>query len=534
MSECEPFSNLTPEQFLQTFIDEAGRIAPFASCSSLQTFIQQVVLKSSACLEQKFREAKAVQGPLSPEQYAQLIVSLKNGIGGDFQVVSCDRQHVQIHAERCPFGRLVHSAPGLCHMTSSIFGGVAARNFGYAKVELQRRIALGSDSCNIGIHLDPATAEGVLGDEYFSDGQQVIAEVRAPDELQRTIEQRLHALWTHDALGKGDSMQAERPRLVAESESMRQLLRAVEKIADTRATVLLTGETGVGKEVLARSIHGMSARLQRPFVAVNCGSLPAELVESELFGHEQGAFTDAKRQRHGRFELADGGTLFLDEVDSLSPKAQVSLLRVLQEGCFERVGGHQRIACDVRVIAASNRDLSQLVEQGEFRKDLFFRLNVVPLHIPPLRERPDDIAPLVRMLMARFAERYHSTVKEVSPQAMRCLQQHPWPGNIRELENVLERSFLFAEGALVDKVSFDLVPQPVPSTDSDIDLKQLKKQAADEVERRILQASLDENAGDVRAVADSLQLTPRAVYQKMNYHGFALGREPKAERVERG
>jgi transcriptional regulator with PAS, ATPase and Fis domain len=303
----------------------------------------------------------------------------------------------------------------------------------------------------------------------------------------------------------------------------------VERIADTRATVLLNGETGVGKEILARSIHGMSSRLHKSFVAVNCGSLPADLVESELFGHERGAFTDAKQLRQGRFELADQGTLFLDEIDSLSPKAQVSLLRVLQEGRFERVGGHQPIACDVRVIAASNRNLAELVERGEFRKDLFFRLNVVPLHIPPLRERRDDIVPLVKMLLRRFADRYQTEVKEVSPAAMRCLEEHAWPGNVRELENVLERSFLFSEGSVIQRISFDLAPRlghvPVNET---ADLRQLKKNAADEVERRVLESLQEQTNGDVRAMAAALNLTQRAIYQKLSHHGLGTAREAKS------
>lgn len=524
MANTEAFSDLTPEGFLQTFIDQARSIAPFASCSSLQTFIHHIVFKTSASLEERYRAVEALTGPLTPRQFAELIVGLKNGIGGEFEVVSSDSDQVQIRARRCPFGALARSAPGLCHMTSSIFGGVAARNFGYAKVELRRRIALGSSSCDIRVHLNPAGAEDVLGDQYFSDGQQVIAEVRAPDELQRTIEQRLLALWTNDSGSRNPVAAPKRPRLVAESAPMRTLLRSVEKIADTRVTVLLTGETGVGKEVLAKSIHGMSSRLQGPFVAVNCGSLPADLVESELFGHEQGAFTDAKHQRQGRFELADGGTLFLDEVDSLSPKAQVSLLRVLQEGRFERVGGHRPLACDVRVIAASNRDLSQLVEQGAFRKDLFFRLNVVPLHIPPLRERREDIAPLVKALLEHFSERYHSPIKEVAPSAMRSLEEYQWPGNIRELENVLERAYLFAEDQVIRRVNLDLVPHAAPSTTQPVDIRELKRKAADEVERRILLDSLDRNNGDVRAVAEALGMTPRAVYQKLSHHGFGNSR----------
>jgi DNA-binding NtrC family response regulator len=529
MSKRQPLSDLTPEQFLHTFIDEARNIAPFSSCTSLQSFIHQIVFKASACLEERYRAIEDWCGALAPEQYAQLIVNIKNSIGGEFAVISSDKQRVHIRTNRCPFGELVHSAPGLCHMTSSIFGGIAARNFGYAKVELKRRIALGSDHCDISIHLDTSAASDVLGDEYFSDGYQVIAEVRAPDELQKVIEQRLHTLWSQDSERYANDDNSTRPCLIATSAQMRELLRAVERIADTRATVLLSGETGVGKEVLARSIHGMSSRLHKPFVAVNCGSLPAELVESELFGHERGAFTDAKQQRQGRFELADQGTLFLDEVDSLSPKAQVSFLRVLQEGRFERVGGHQPIACDVRVIAASNRQLADLVERGEFRKDLFFRLNVVPLHIPPLRERHDDIAPLVKMLLRRFADRYQTEVKEVSPAAMRCLEEHAWPGNVRELENVLERSFLFAEGPVIQRISLDLAPLLgyVPVNEA-ANLRQLKKNASDEVERRILESLQEQTNGDVRAMAAALNLTQRAIYQKLSHHGLGTGHEQKS------
>lgn len=222
-------------------------------------------------------------------------MDVKNSIGGEFAAISSDKQQVRIRADRCPFGESVHSAPGLCHITSSIFGGIAARNFAYAKVELQSRIALGSDGCDICIHLDTSDTAEVLGDEYFSDAYQVIAEVRAPDELQKVIEQRLHTLWSQDLARQTKEDVSTAPCLITTSAQMRDLLRAVGRIADTRATVLLNGESGVGKEILARSIHGMSSRLQQSFVAVNCGCLPADLVESELFGHERGAFTDAKQ-----------------------------------------------------------------------------------------------------------------------------------------------------------------------------------------------------------------------------------------------
>jgi two-component system response regulator HydG len=520
MEPTHAFEQMTSDDFLHMFIDEARRIAPFATCTSLQSFIRQVVFESSANLENRFRKEEHVHDRLDPQQYAELIVDLKNSIGGAFSVVEADTCGVHIHAERCPFGSLAETAPGLCHMTSSIFGGIAARNFGYAKVELVKRIAMGADSCDICIHLDPQAGRDAIGDEYFSDGHHVIAEVRAPDDLQRTIEERLHALWTQDSQGDEPVSAPERPRLVAESPQMRDLLSAVDTIAPTRATVLLQGETGVGKEVLAKSIHSMSPRLERPFVPVNCGSLPAELVESELFGHEAGAFTDAKQRRAGRFETANGGTLFLDEVDSLSPKAQVSLLRILQEGRFERVGGHRPISCDVRVIAASNRDLESLVAQGDFRKDLYYRLNVVPLHIPPLRERREDIAPLAGMMLARLGERYHCRAKDITPDVMRQLEEYDWPGNVRELENVLERACLFTKGDTLDRIAFSLAPPRAAPDAEDLDLRALKKKAADNVERQVLVQSLEEQGGDVRAVAELLDMTPRAVYQKLTYHGL--------------
>lgn len=518
MEDSHAADPMTSDDFLRLFIDEARRIAPSATCASLQAFIRQVVFESSASLEARFRKSGKLDDRLSPNQYADLIVELKNSIGGTFHATEISASGVSICATRCPFGSLVQSAPGLCHMTSSIFGGIAARHFGYAKVELVKRIALGGDRCDIRIHFDPDAAKAAPGDEYFSDGCRVIAEVRAPDELQRTIEARLRTLWTRDKLERATTAAVERPRLVAESPQMRDLLKAVETIAPTRATVLLLGETGVGKEVLAKSIHSMSPRLERPFVAVNCGSFSPELVESELFGHEAGAFTDAKQRRQGSFETADGGTLFLDEVDSLSPKAQVSLLRVLQEGRFQRVGGHRPLSCDVRVIAASNSDLELLVARGEFRKDLYYRLNVVPLRIPPLRERRSDIAPLARMALGRLAERYHCRQKEIEPDVMRELEAHDWPGNIRELENVLERAFLFAKDDKLEHIGFSLLPHKIALPAKDEDLRAIKKKAADDAERDVLERALKEFEGNVRAIAEHLDMTPRAVYQKLTHH----------------
>jgi len=270
----------------------------------------------------------------------------------------------------------------------------------------------------------------------------------------------------------------------------------------------------------------MSPRHDAAFVAVNCGAIPEELVEAELFGHEAGAYTDAKQARAGRFEMADGGTLFLDEVDALPAKAQVSLLRILQEHRFERLGGRNTIACDVRVICATNQDLGQAVEARRFRHDLYYRLNVVPLYIPPLRERPEDIAPLIDCLLERFAKRYDGLEKRLSHAALHTLRQHHWPGNVRELENILERSFLFAEGEVIGHILFDIAGLRSDSSNPDEadpgqDIKQARRQAADRVERQILQRAMSQFDGNIKAVARFLNLSTRAVYQKLAAHDLS-------------
>ena len=233
--------------------------------------------------------------------------------------------------------------------------------------------------------------------------------------------------------------------IVGASPALTAVLSRVSKVAGSDSTVLITGETGTGKELVARAIHRRSRRASRAFVAVNCAAIPRDLVASELFGHEKGAFTGAVQRRLGRFELADGGTIFLDEVGELSSETQVALLRVLQEREFERVGGRDRIRVDVRVIAATNRDLSAAVDDGDFRQDLFYRLNVFPLEMPPLRERRDDISVLVEYFVGRYARKAGKTFRQVSKRTLDRLRSYPWPGNVRELQNVIERSVIVSD-----------------------------------------------------------------------------------------
>ena len=238
-------------------------------------------------------------------------------------------------------------------------------------------------------------------------------------------------------------------QIVGNSPALKRVLELVEKVAPFESTVLLLGETGTGKELIANAIHRGSPRRDHTFVRVNCAALPAELIASELFGHEKGAFTGALRHRIGRFEAASGGTIFLDEIAELSPEIQVSLLRVLQEKEFESVGGNRTIKTDVRVIAATNKDLWREVSEGRFRMDLFYRLNVFPVHLPSLRERVHDIPVLVDYFAARFAARTGKQLSRIENQSLSAMQQYSWPGNIRELQNVIERCVILAEGEVL-------------------------------------------------------------------------------------
>ena len=230
--------------------------------------------------------------------------------------------------------------------------------------------------------------------------------------------------------------------IVGQSEPVARVLRDIEEVAGTDANVLILGETGTGKELIARAIHRNSRRREKPLIKVNCAAMPATLIESELFGHEQGAFTGATKKREGRFALADGGTIFLDEIGELPVELQVKLLRVLQEGEFEPVGSSRTQKVDVRVIAATNRDLKQATREGKFREDLYYRLNVFPIELPPLRERGDDIGLLATNFARRFAQRMGRSIESLSEDCIRRLQAYSWPGNVRELQNVIERAVI--------------------------------------------------------------------------------------------
>ena len=254
--------------------------------------------------------------------------------------------------------------------------------------------------------------------------------------------------------------------LIGDSPRMQAVYELIEKIADTDSTVLITGESGTGKELIAKTVHyNNSVRAGGPFVPINCAAIPRDLLESELFGHEKGAFTGAVTTRLGRFELAQGGTLFLDEVGELDPSLQVKLLRVLQEREFERVGGMKTIKVDVRILAATNKDLDQATKEGKFREDLFYRLNVIPLHLPPLRERIEDIGLLIAHFVHEFSLKRKREPFSFSPEAMACLLRYQWPGNVRELENLIERLSILVSGTVVNVIDLPEKLRQKPGVD---------------------------------------------------------------------
>ncbi len=246
--------------------------------------------------------------------------------------------------------------------------------------------------------------------------------------------------------------------MIGDSPAMHEVFRLTRRVADSAATVLLLGETGTGKELIARAVHELSPRASGPFVRVNCGALSETLLESELFGHVKGAFTNAIENRTGRFEAAHGGTIFLDEINSLSYMLQVKLLRVLQEHEFERVGDSKTVTVDCRIVAATNRDLAELAERGKFREDLYYRLNVVPIYLPPLREHAEDVPALVEHFRKKYAAENHRAVSRVAADALGYLKSYAWPGNVRELENYIERSIVLATGEML---TADLLPPHV-------------------------------------------------------------------------
>jgi two-component system, NtrC family, response regulator AtoC len=325
--------------------------------------------------------------------------------------------------------------------------------------------------------------------------------------------------------------------IIGHSQGILDIYAILERVADTPTTVLISGESGTGKELVARALHEHSSRKDKPFIKVNCAAIPKELIESELFGHERGAFTGAVSSKPGRFELANGGTLFLDEIGEIPIEMQVKLLRALQESEFERVGGIKTIRVDVRLVAAPNRDLKRLIASGSFREDLFYRLNVVPIRLPALRERTGDIPVLVEHFLGKFNERLKKKVEGVETEATDVLVAYPWPGNIRELENVIERAVLFCDAQKLR--ASDLPPEirgipamanvPLPEADltaalaGEGGLKEHVKVAMSRLEKELVSRALQQTGGNVTHAARLLKISRKGLQLKMKELGLREG-----------
>ncbi len=355
------------------------------------------------------------------------------------------------------------------------------------------------------------------------------------DELKKVIAKaaRAHDLERQNVHGVADG---EKPSFIGQSQAMRQIHEIIAKVADSPSTVLITGESGTGKELVAQALQLGSSRRDKPLIKVNCAAIPKDLVESELFGYEKGAFTGAVGSKPGRFELADGGTLFLDEIGEVPVEMQVKLLRALQESEFERVGGIKTIRVDVRLIAATNRDLKALIADGKFREDLYYRLAVVPIWLPPLRDRKEDIPVLVQHFIEKYDKRLGKKVERMEDEALHVLLGYSWPGNIRELENLMERSVLFADGGVIlasslpDSLRERAPGTPVPiaalgplgaiAAPSGASMKEIVRQAQAELERDLIGRALEETGGNVTRAAKRLQISRKSLQIKMKELGL--------------
>jgi two-component system nitrogen regulation response regulator NtrX len=359
--------------------------------------------------------------------------------------------------------------------------------------------------------------------------------VEKPLSLEKTVLVVRNALRQRNLEAENRDLRARVDRtqtMVGESQTMRQLRDQVAMAAPTNGRVLIYGENGTGKELVARTIHALSRRRTGAFVEVNCAAIPEELIESELFGHVRGAFTGAVADRRGKFEVADGGTIFLDEIGDMSLKTQAKVLRVLQEQTMEPVGGTTRIKVDARVLAATNKDLQSEIRAGRFREDLYFRLNVIPISVPPLRERQEDIPLLADHFMAAFAREYGRRAKSFDRGALMVLQQYAWPGNVRELRNVIERLMIMVPGdaispsdlSFLDSSGLSRPPSPELPTE-----RQTLHEARDQFERDLILRTLAEQQGNMSRTADVLGVERSNLYRKMKAFGIAPSRRADEE-----
>lgn len=348
--------------------------------------------------------------------------------------------------------------------------------------------------------------------------------IKKPFNLTKLLEKINTALKVKYLVIKDDQKPAENGRrysfhnIIGKSEAMQELYRMIEKIADKKITILITGESGVGKGMTARAIHKSSPRAEKPFVKVNCAALPQHLLESELFGHEKGSFTGAVRQKKGMFELADQGTILLDEIGDMSLVTQAKILRVIQENKFQRVGGEKTIEVDVRIIASTNIELQQAINNNKFREDLYYRLNVVRINIPPLKKRREDIPILTNNFIKDYNQKHGIKIKGVSPEVMRLLMTYDWPGNVRELRNICEQAVVLTDDNIISEDDLPLEIRDSAFSVEDPDnqsLKEITKNLTSEIEKKIIEDTLQENDSNRNKTAAQLGITVRTLYNKI-------------------
>ena len=339
------------------------------------------------------------------------------------------------------------------------------------------------------------------------------------DELRVILKRAVHIRNLEQAQPGGITARRRYHRLVGESEAMKRVYQLIQRVAGTDVTVLVLGENGTGKELVANAIHEASPRREQPFVPINCGAIPEPLLESELFGHERGAFTDAHRAKEGKFELADRGTLFLDEIGEVPPHLQVKLLRFLQDKKVERVGGREPMRVDVRVVAATNRDLKAMIAEGKFREDLFYRLGVIIIQVPALRERGDDLRLLAEYFLEFHSRAHKRKIKGFTQAALRAILAHSWPGNVRELENCVQRAVILSMDAYLRPEDLELEPaggtaEPLPTLQA----------ARDEAELRLVVEALTRNAGNVTRAAKDIDVSRPTLHDLLKKHGLEASR----------
>ncbi|UCE33881.1 MAG: sigma-54-dependent Fis family transcriptional regulator [Deltaproteobacteria bacterium] len=350
-----------------------------------------------------------------------------------------------------------------------------------------------------------------------------------PDEVKHVTESLHEYLISQSELDylRDQFWQSDSLELVHTSSTVvKKAYEKIRSVAPTKSTVLLIGETGTGKGELAKLIHRHSSRRDAQLISVHCGAIPDTLLESELFGHEKGAFTGAVRRRLGKFEIATGGTIFLDEIGTITPSAQIKLLQILQDQTFQRVGGEETLEANVRVIAATNTDLKKMCEDGQFRKDLYYRLNVFPIEVPPLRDRPEDIPHLVEVFLKRMNKFSSKEIHDIHPRVLEAFRRYSWPGNIRELENLMERAYILETSSLLTPESFpsELFESEVPSAsvffDTQLTLTEVRHKGIEDIERRYLKEVLAKNQGRIKESASVAGVTTRQLHKLMKRYGI--------------